>query len=129
MRLQQNLRRPMGQKPNLTYTFRIESHEERHHVARSAMPRRHRTVVAHPFRSILVLCRPVFGFGCHSCKRIRLSWTSFITPTDRALAALVVRVAFVAVFSVDPAAFWCDVSGLTSNVALHGLENGCLNPS
>ena len=54
---------------------------------------------------------------------------SFFTPTDCTLTAFVVWVAFVALVSVDSAAFWCDVSCLTSNVALHGLENGRLNPS
>jgi len=39
------------------------------------------------------------------------------------------RVAFVAVFAVDSPALWSDVSSLSSNVSLHGLENSRLNPS
>lgn len=39
-----------------------------------------------------------------------------------------IRVALVALFAMNPAAFWCDVLGLTSNVALHGLQNGRLYP-
>jgi hypothetical protein len=38
------------------------------------------------------------------------------------------RIALVAVLTVDSAALWGDVRSLTSNVALHGLQNGRLNP-
>ncbi len=68
-------------------------------------------------------------FAGHSCKRTRLSWTSFLTPTDRTLAASMVWVALVALLAVNPAAFWCNMLGFTSNVALHGLQNGRLHPS
>lgn len=40
-----------------------------------------------------------------------------------------IRVALVALFAMNSAAFWCDVLGLTSNVALHGLQHGRLHPS
>ena len=45
---------------------------------------------------------------------------SFLTPTDLATSAFVVWIALVALVSVKP---------LTSNVALHGLQNGRLNPT
>jgi len=54
---------------------------------------------------------------------------SFLTPTDLATSAFVVWIALVALVSVNSPAFWCDVSGFTSNVALHGLQNGRLNPT
>lgn len=38
-------------------------------------------------------------------------------------------VALVALFAMNPTAFRCDVLGLTSNVALHGLQHGRLYPS
>ena len=128
MQLLQNLRRLRGQKPNSTCILHIESLEGHHHGVRRAMRRRHTPAVGHLRRPIVVLCPPAFQCGDRSCRRKRSSLTSFFTPTDRALAALVVWVALVAVFSVDSAAFRCDVRSLTSNVALHGPENGRLDP-
>jgi len=66
---------------------------------------------------------------CHIHTEMLLDVPSFFTPTDCTLAAFVVWVALVALFSVDSAAFWCDVRSLTPNIALHGLENGRLHPS
>lgn len=66
---------------------------------------------------------------CHIHTEMLLDVPLFLTPTDRTLATFVVRVAFVALVTVDSAAFWCDVRSFPPNVALHGLENGRLHPS
>lgn len=129
MRLLQNLRRSMGQKPNSIYICRSGCHEEQRREVQSAtQPRRMLADVRFP-RSILVLCLLVFESDVRIGKRKCSFWTSFITPTDLTLAAFVVWVALVALLAVNSAAFWCDVSGLTSDISLHGLENGRLNPS
>lgn len=119
----------MGQTPNLTYILNIGFLEERHRGAGHAMRRRRKLVVARLLRPIEGPCPLVFEFGCHIDRRKCWSWTSFITPTDLTLAAFVAWIALVALVPMDSAAFWCDVSRLTSDVSLHGLEDGRLNPS
>lgn len=54
---------------------------------------------------------------------------SFLTPADRATSRSMLGVAFVAVFSVDTSALWCDVLGFDTDLSLHGLQNGRLHPS